>query len=392
MIQLIIIGFILNFCFIGQVLARGGGGGSGSGGVGGLLYLPIAIILAIIAWYKRKKKIEKAEGVIHTAEQYDTSWNEDALRRRVGEVFCNFQKAWSNFDVDSMKNDLTDNYHKRMVLELNVLNNQKRKNMVNNPTIMSIAMIEAIDETDNTKDSFTAEVKAKANDILIDTQTSRELYVDNEPFTEYWEFKKEGSTWKLDLIKQATEASELEEQTIIDFASRNNFFYDPDFGWLMMPNKGVIFRRSNFKVSDINNHVIGYYREKIVEFYTYIPRKEESFIKEDYIIAQAILPINYKDILIRKKKLLNFGPCGLKRMFLESIEFNKKFCLWADSEDRVSSLELLTPNFMEKIYDLPFELNIEIVGSFLYFYTKDRSVQYDQMLGILSWAFDEMKM
>jgi len=42
---------------------------------------------------------------------------------------------------------------------------------------------------------------------------------------------------------------------------------------------------------------------------------------------------------------------------------------------------------------LPFNLNIEIVGNFLYFYVPDRnSLSYDQMLQIISWAFDEMKM
>jgi len=35
-----------------------------------------------------------------------------------------------------------------------------------------------------------------------------------------------------------------------------------------MPNKGVIFKNSNFKTSDINNHVIGMFQGKIVEFYS----------------------------------------------------------------------------------------------------------------------------
>ena len=182
---------------------------------------------------------------------------------------------------------------------------------------------------------------------------------------------------------------------IVDFAKKNDFFYDPDFGWLMMPNKGVIFRKSNFKTSDINNHVIGYYRDKIVEFYTFqaFTGDNDSASSSVYVVAQAILPINYKNILIKKKRrLFNFKPKGLRKIELESVEFNKKFCLWAHSDDQVSSFELLTPNFMEKIYNLPFEVNIEIVGSFLYFYTKKNNILYDQMLEILSWAFDDMKM
>jgi len=48
---------------------------------------------------------------------------------------------------------------------------------------------------------------------------------------------------------------------------------------------------------------------------------------------------------------------------------------------------------MEKIYGLPFELNIEVVDNVVYFFTKNRGADnYQQMLEVLSWAFDEMKM
>jgi hypothetical protein len=158
-----------------------------------------------------------------------------------------------------------------------------------------------------------------------------------------------------------------------------------------MPNKGVIFDQTNFKTSDINNHVIGYYRDKIVEFYTFIPVKDG---RNNYVVAQVALPISYKDILLRRRrKFFNFSPSGLRRVHTESNDFERKFCLWAHREDQTTSFELLTPNFMEKVYDLPFELNIEVVGPFLYLYAKSRQdINYDQMLEILSWAFDEMKM
>jgi len=294
-----------------------------------------------------------------------------------------------------MKDDLTEEYYKRIVLHLNVLKNEKRQNLVDNPTIHSIALIDARDAVDNRLDSFTAEIRAKANDKLMDTETNKIMYQDNNYWTEYWTFKKEDKKWQLDLIGQSTEDPSKKVPQIIDFAAKNNFYYDPDFGWLMMPNKGVIFSKSNFKTTDINNHVVGYYRDKIVEFYTFQaqPGGDNSAGSPVFSVAQAILPINYKDILVKRKKLINLTPKGLQKIELESVDFNKRFCLFAAPGDQVSSFELLTPNFMEKIYALPFELNIEVVGSFLYFYTKDISkASYDQMLEVLSWAFDEMKM
>ena len=131
----------------------------------------------------------------------------------------------------------------------------------------------------------------------------------------------------------------------------------------------------------------------MVEFYTFIPNPQAK-MPVNYIVAQVVLPIRYRDILVRRKRrFFNFSPRGLRRIETESNDFNKTFCLWADPVDQVSSFELLAPDFMEKIYELPFELNIEIVDNFLYFYAKSRQgINYDTMLSILSDSFNEMKM
>jgi len=47
---------------------------------------------------------------------------------------------------------------------------------------------------------------------------------------------------------------------------------------------------------------------------------------------------------------------------------------------------------MEEVFNLSFELNIEIVGNFLYFYVKGRkNVNEDEMMRLLSRAFDSMR-
>lgn len=379
-----------------DAFARGGGGSSsGSGGgslVGGVIYFVIFVGASAFAWHKRKKKIEAAKRIIDAASASDGAWRGDVLADRVRDVFLRFQNDWSNFNTESMREYLTESYLKRMVLELSVLQNEGRRNIMENVSCTSVAILEATDELDNSKDRFVAEVHGKAKDILMDEKNSKRLYTDNNPFTELWEFIREGDIWKLNLIKQTTENKYLRENKIEEFSKRNGFFYDPDFGWLMMPNKGVIFNKTNFAISDINNHVIGYYRDKIIEFYTYIP-STGKYSEGNYIVAQTVIPRSYNDILVRRKRMLfNFGPFRLRRIKTESNEFDRKFCLWADKNDQVSSFELLTPNFMEKIYELPFELNIEVVGNFLYFYAKSRKdVDYDKMLEILSWAFDEME-
>jgi len=403
--------------------ARAGGGGSSSGGSGSSsgshssfssrsssssggsgdplatllmfgVFVVILIVFAALSPKRQPSKRRQADEAVDKAAAEDPTWSASALRQRVDTVFYGFQKAWSELDTEAMKNLLTDDYFRRMVLELNVLKNQKRRNPMEEVILGRAYVVGLVDEKDDALDSFTVQIYAMAKDTLLDTETGKPLFVDTKSFTEYWVFRREGGQWKLDRIKQSTEEPSLTNPRIADFAARHGFYFDPDFGWLMMPNKGVIFRATNFGRSDINNHVIGYYRDKIVELYTYIPDvRRNPWIIKNYVVAQAILPINYRDILVRKRSWpFNWAPRGLRPMSLESPDFNRRYFVCADPQDSVSSLELLSPNFMEKIHGLPFGLNIEVVGNVLYFYTLDRRASYDQMLEIISWAFDEMKM
>jgi hypothetical protein len=287
--------------------------------------------------------------------------------------------------VNALKTILSTEYFKRMVLELSVLKAEGRRDKMENLDLNGVGLLD-----DVTDQAFRARVLARATDTLWDVQENKTLFVDNSYFTEYWRFIKEDGIWKLDGIDQETASAVTTEAGVASFAKQNNFYYDPDFGWLMLPNKGAIFSSSSFGKSDINNHVIGWYRDKIVEFYTYVPVAGKG---PNWLVAQAILPKTYHDVLIRKKRLLDFAPHGLMHITLESGEFNEKFEVFAAPDDKLNSLELLAPNFMEKIMALPFELNIELVGPFLYFYTKDRGPEAMQdMLQVISWAFDEMKL
>jgi hypothetical protein len=412
--------------YSGVGLSRAGGGGSSSGGSSGggsysssshssysshsyssssgtgdslmtliitVVFISIVVVFAFVGSKKQAARRRETDVAIDKAAAEDPAWSASALKQRVDEVFYGFQKAWCDLDLEAMKNLLTENYFKRMVLELGALKNLRRRNVMEDLILGQALVVGVIDEKDDAIDSFTVQIRATAKDTLLDTAADKPLFVDTRWFTEYWVFKREAGQWKLDLIKQSTEERSLVEPRIADFAARHGFYFDPDFGWLMMPNAGAIFRRTNFGLSDINNHVVGYYRDKIVEFYTYIPRTDaHPLFKKNYVVAQAILPINYRDILIRKRSwFLNPAPRGLRPISLESPDFNRKFFVCADPQDSVSSLELLTPNFMERIHGLPFNLNIEIVGNVLYFYTLDRRASYDQMLEIISWAFDEMR-
>ena len=132
--------------------------------------------------------------------------------------------------------------------------------------------------------------------------------------------------------------------------------------------------------------------EKTVEFYSYEPKAGTGM--KPFTVAQAILPRSYDDILVTEKSWYDFKPKakGLNRIETESVEFNKKFAVWAADADKATSFELLATNFMERIYALDFEINIEVVDNVLYLYSPSSNIAYQDMLDVLSWAFEEMKM
>lgn len=366
--------------------------------IGSLVIMGIILVVMFRLSIAQAKKAAAArkefEAMLAASAAKDPAWQPADIERRAGEVFHAFQKAWGEFDLETMRGILTMEYFKRMVLELEVLKNLGRRNRMEDVAVIAMSIASAHDDEDDAKDRVTVMIFAKARDVIMHERAGKPLHVSTSSFREYWHFAREDGQWKLNLITQGTESARMIEGPIAEFSKRNGFYYDPDFGWLMIPDKGALFGLNKFGTSDVNNHVVGYYRNKVVEFYTYVPDKETQD-PANYVIAQAILPTSYNDILIRKKVGGLWGPSkprGLRQMSLEYGDFNEKFEVFAHPDDQINTLELLTPNFMLKIYDLPFTLNVEIVGNVLYLYTVQRDVSYEKMLEILSWAFDEMKM
>lgn len=278
-----------------------------------------------------------------------------------------------------------------MILALQQLG---RRNIVNQPVIKSLDLVDLTDVEGESMDRFVMLVTAKASDELYDTKTGSLIFKDNNSFKEYWKFiRKDKNNWLLEGISQITEDPYFRNDEIAKFALAHNYFYSPDWGWLLLPNRGQLFSFGKFGTSDINNHVIGIYNNMLIQLYNYIPSPAQ---KSNYIIAQATLPKSYGNIVVRKnRKVFRSGVKGLTRIMLEWGDFNKRYEVWASDMERVTSFELLNPSFMVQLQELPFEVNIEVVDNVVYLYSeKTPSTQqsYEIMLDILYKAFKEMRM
>ena len=430
-----------------EILARGGGGGSGGGGGGGVLvfffmagYWPISSIVEYAQ--KRGKKIigvlvsipvliavtilcavifkgwsivtfaggmagffagalgfnrkvaslaKSAATQLRAASSKDAAWSEDRLRKIVQSTFDTYQTDWSSFNFKRMQSYLVPTYYAHMQLVLSALYAMGRRNEVANAKLDGMTFVDVQDSIDNSQDRFAVIIQAHANDRLIDTlDNNKQIYEDSSAWQETWHFKRQGSNWLLADIKQETETYDSGSAPLKQFAEQNAFFYNADFGWLLLPQRGQLFSEADFKNSDVNNHVIGNYKNTLVEFYSYAPAKSLS---EYYVVAQAVLPKTYGNIVVRRiKSRWRRDIKGLNKISMEAREFNDQYEVFADNVEQVTSFELLHPAYMVTLIELGYEVNIEVTDNILYLYSTDRNTSYESMLDLLKKAFDELKL
>ncbi len=377
--------------------------------------MPLIVFGIVASWWIRRKRIRKAEARQKQAQANDPTWSDEAIEQRVTEVFHTFQKDWSDFNTENMKSYLTPRYQNHISLMLVALHQMGRRNEMKSVSLSKVTLFGVDDSEHDEHDRFNVEIKASAIDNLVDLRTGKVLHGNSSSFEELWHFEREGREWDLDSITQINRDDLIVkydpkvDKKYLDFAEQNGFFYNADFGWLLMPLHGVLFSEASYGRSDINHHVIGLYNNVVVQFFEYIPLIQEKAKLKDhfrhfykkrnslakYTIAHATLTKEYSNILVERRSFpsfFSFSPSGMLKVSLEWPQFNKLFNVFATDIDKVTSLELLHPAFMEKLAHAPYRINLEIIGNDLYLYTTDKKADYQQMLKILKEAFEEMKM
>ena len=346
---------------------------------------------------------KKASKDIAKAAQNDPAWDIEKLNAHVQQTFMQFQNDWSTFNVDSIQTYLTTRYSTHIQLMLGAIKLRQRRNQVDNPQILEMYPVEVDDFDGNTADSVTYYINGKADDILIESIDGEEkrLFEDKNQFYEYWRFVRSGNTWLLDGISQLTEQKAMLRKDIQDFASANGLYYSADWGWLLLPRRGDLFKGSQFGVSDINNHAIGLYHNLLIELYSYRSATQKDTTPVQTLVAQTALPKRYDSIVVKAKGSGSwltraFGgdkaPKGYNKIELEWPDFNKRYNVYATNVEQVTAFELLHPVYMEKLFALPFKVNIEVVDNVVYLYSKDKLADYQTMYNLLMDAFKEMRL
>lgn len=351
-------------------------------------------------WEKLKKRSQAARKTVETAGQTDAIWNEQTMLEFASQTFMRFQQDWSTFAFANFASYMTPQFIQRNTLLLRVLYELGRTNRMENVQIKQALIIDAHDDADDSRDSFTVAFDAVAKDQLIDNQSNTFLFVDSSEFTEYWTFVRNGQGWLLANIDQSTADTAMLAPVLRDFAARNNMYYSLDMGWLFLPRRGVLFERGKFGISDINNHVVGSYHDHLVQLYTYSGVPSNSKVAP-YMVAQINLPKAYGGIVIRRRKnaLLRVigggAPKGYQKYEFEWPDFNKRYDVYATDADRLATFELLNPGFMAYLYDNDPEVSIEVTDNIVYLYktaSKVGAADFEKMMTILLKSFKELQL
>lgn len=365
----------------------------------GFFILLGALLGAALGLYGNKG-VQKAKNskffnqALQDAAAKDSIWDETKLTDFINKTFLQYQQDWSKRNAESMKAYMTPEYYRHASLLVAVLIAMGRKNIMEDPTVYDVVIGQVHDSENNNQDSFSAIITASAHDQLIDATTEDLLFADNGTFTEYWTFQRSGNDWLLSDIAQSTGDKNAINLQLFELAAKNGYEYNEDMGWLFIPKRGQLFGGAQFGTSDINNHIVGLYNDKLlVQLYSYARNPSEN--KEPIVIAQVNVPREYGDIVVRHKKVFQMGIHGLKRVETEWTKFNQKYEVFASDYEQATSFELLNPTYMEQLEAIPFEVNIEVVDNVIYLYSTESGLSvetYQTMLGLLQQAFKEMRL
>jgi hypothetical protein len=346
-------------------------------------------------WQGVARRIKQTRERMFSAMMRDPHWDERKLIAHAKQAFLRYQDDWSRGDASQFHEYMTDHYRSHASLLLRALAEMNRTNTIRSVIIKRAEPTDAFDAADDSFDRFTVAFEASATDILFSTLTGSRLFSSNDTFTEEWEFQRSGNTWLLNNISQETADPALKQQSLIDFAQEYSLYYSLDMGWLYLPRRGVLFKGGKFGKSDINNHIIGLYKDTLVQFYTYSPNKIPGF---DYLIAQINLKKSYDNILVVKKGMNpKSKPRGFQQYSLEWEDFNKRYDVYASNEDTIATFELLNPKFMAQLYDLCPDASIEVVDNIVYFYEpltlgRADTAQYKKYAELLLQAGKELSL
>lgn len=209
--------FLIVFMLMLQpVFVRAGGGGGhsslphtsyqrGNGSpVVGIIGVSACIGMTVY-WRRKKARLMHQEIEENLLEAYsqDTFWNEKKLKKKVREQYFIIQNAWSNQDIEILKQHLSEYLYEQWQMKIEWQQFQEQSNLLEHIQLFKVMIVDLYDAIDNHQDYFWVYIEGKMQDSFIEEGQVTDSH--NETFVGYWKFIRHGNDILLDEMKQQGE-------------------------------------------------------------------------------------------------------------------------------------------------------------------------------------------
>ena len=155
----------------------GGGSGSMSGSEAVVILVVIVVIIIVSASSGKKKSNTVIPPTVNTAplrriEEYlaiDPSFNAEQFRDKVSNLYVQFQNAWQNKDLSSLRPYLTDIYYSQMDNQLNRYRQNRQTNMVERIAVLKTELMGWKQESG--LDEMVVKLDTRIVDYVVDDAT-----------------------------------------------------------------------------------------------------------------------------------------------------------------------------------------------------------------------------
>ena len=210
----------------------GGGGGGSSGGSGGshshgsgsgrqltlfesilsFVLMPFVFFSSSIAFYiKLTKRSRKAKKLMKQMKKSDSAWKYGQVTYDVEEGFLAIQQAWTNMDMSTASQYMSDELLDSFQTKLNWMKYKNQRNVLEKISLVSALPVAVYDDSDNSRDYIWFYIKGRMVDYTIDTDTQLIVEGSTSPssFVEYWKFVRRNDRWVLSHILQKNEEDQI---------------------------------------------------------------------------------------------------------------------------------------------------------------------------------------
>lgn len=396
------------------MIVRGGGGGHGGGGGGGggghgggsvhyysngyangtrdplstwvyvtvaIVYMGFLLIIPVYSRYKVRKRREKDTARLIKEKKLSI----DEVEKHVTDIFLKFQKDWGGYNTESMSSYVTSEYLKKVSLQLQILQQAGRRNIMSGVTVLQIHIVDSEYENKNPA-KITVRINASAIDVL-QKNTGETIHTDDGDFTEYWNFKKSENGWMLDGIEQSVSLFPKNRQKYAQFAQKNGLFFDYEYGTMSLPEKGRVFARKYFNQVDVYDHASGQYSDIPFEIYSLHLNQGGT-----RIVSHVYNQTKYKHVIFGKSatpKLFSKEKELIARVDKNKFNIKTKYSISCSVEDMGTIQNLINTGIIQKIESLGPNLTVEIFNDLIICYApKSPKITYEQVFDVTKLLID----